>query len=168
MSKKILDFGCGNKKIKNSVGIDFNSSTQADIVHDLNIFPYPIDENIFDEIYCRHILEHLPDLLSVMKELHRVAKPGALIFVESPYWSSHRAYKDPTHVRFFTENTFDYFTNEYSMNFYTDVRVIVEKVELEISSNIFARISSKILPISFLKLFNNLISNVKFVLRVVK
>ena len=109
LEQKKLDLGCGKNKIRGTIGIDFNPSTQADVVHDLTIFPYPFEDNLFEEIYCRHILEHLPNLIAVMEELHRIAKPGCRIFVEVPYWSSHRAFKDPTHVLFFTENSFDYF-----------------------------------------------------------
>ncbi len=163
-----LDFGCGNRKKNGMTGIDFNSTTDADVVHDLNVFPYPFEDNSFEEIHCSHILEHLPDLISVMRELYRISKPGAKIFVEAPYWSSHRAFKDPTHIRFFTDNTFDYFSEEYSMNFYSDVRIKVLSVKLEVSSNSLAKFMNLIFPITFLKLFNNLIANIYYILEVEK
>ena len=40
----ILDLGCGNKKRDGTIGVDFNSRTKADIIHDLNIFPYPFED----------------------------------------------------------------------------------------------------------------------------
>lgn len=166
--KNKLDLGCGKRKIDGATGIDFNSDTNADVVHDLTRFPYPFEDNYFEEIYCRHILEHLPDLVRVMEELHRIAKPGCRIFIESPYWSSYRAFVDPTHVRFLTEKTFDYFTPESSMNFYSKARFKIISTKLELSSRKPVRILGLFLPMTFFKLFNNLISNVYFELEVIK
>lgn len=166
--KEALDFGCGNRKKEGAIGIDFNSETQADVVHDLTQFPYPFEDNSFGTIYCRHILEHLPDLVKVMEELHRIGRPGCRIFIEVPYWTSHRAFVDPTHVRFFTEKTFDYFTQESKMNFYSKARFKVLDKKLELSSNRFIRILSFFLPITFFKMFNNLIANASFELEVIK
>ena len=50
-AKKILYLGCGNKKREGAVGVDFNDRTKADVIHDLNIFPYPFEEASFDVIY---------------------------------------------------------------------------------------------------------------------
>jgi len=35
---KILDVGCGNAKTTNAIGIDSNPTTQADVIHDLNLY----------------------------------------------------------------------------------------------------------------------------------
>lgn len=151
-----------------AVGMDNVQLDAVDVVHDLNVVPYPFEHNYFDEIHCNHILEHLPDLLSVMEELCRIAKPGAIIKVAVPYWSSQRAFKDPTHVRFFTEHTFDYFDNNYAMNYYIKGSVKVNNVEYELSGNKLVRFVGMLLPISVLKLFNNTIANIYFELEVQK
>lgn len=166
--KNKLDLGCGKRKREGTIGIDFNSDTQADVVHDLTKFPYPFEDNYFEEIYCRHILEHLPDMVKVMEELHRIAMPGCKIFIEAPYWSSYRAFTDPTHVRFFTENTFNYFTPWSAMNFYSKARFKILSKKLELSSRKPVRILGLFLPLTFFKLFNNLISNIYFELEVIK
>jgi len=166
--KKRLDFGCGLRKKQGTIGIDFNPDTQADVVHDLTKFPYPFEDDFFEKIYCRHILEHLPDLVKVMEELHRIAKPGCKIFIEAPYWSSYRAFNDPTHVRFLTENTFDYFTSWSTMNFYSKARFEILSKRLELSSRKPVRILGLFLPLTFFKLFNNLISTIYFELEVIK
>jgi len=167
MTKK-LDIGCGNKKVLGAIGMDNAPLSAVDVVHDLNVTPYPFDDNFFDEIYCNHILEHLPDLLSVMEELCRIAKPGALIKVSVPYWSSQRAFKDPTHVRYFTEHTFDYFDRNYSMNYYIKGSVKIRKIKYELSGNRIIRFLGIFLPISIFKLFNNTIANIYFDLEVNK
>jgi len=59
---KILDIGCGKNKAKNAIGIDFNPNFQADIIHDLNVFPWPLDDNKFDAVLCYNILEHIDNV----------------------------------------------------------------------------------------------------------
>ena len=114
--KKILDFGCGNKKRNGSVGIDINSNTDADIVHDLNVFPYPFDDSTFDEVYADNVIEHLEDVIKVMEELRRVTKKGALIKIIVPYFRSKWAFIDPTHIHFFTVDSFSYFDPAHEHN----------------------------------------------------
>jgi SAM-dependent methyltransferase len=106
---RILDLGCGNKKRAGAVGVDFNDRTAADIVHDLNVFPYPIKDAEFDEVYLDNCLEHLDNVIRVMEEVHRVLKPGGLAKVIVPYFRSRWAFIDPTHRHFFTVNSFDFF-----------------------------------------------------------
>lgn len=42
----------------------------------------PFEENRFDVVYCRYLLEHVADPNKVLKEMHRVLKPGGKIFVQ--------------------------------------------------------------------------------------
>jgi len=130
-SKLILDVGCGRRKIPGAIGIDFNINTDADVVHNLNHFPYPFPDNNFDKIHCDGILEHLDDIVCVMEELHRIAKPGALVEVTAPYFTSVDAFTDPTHKRFFAMRSFDYFTDDFpEYSFYSTARFRRVKVEV--------------------------------------
>ncbi len=109
MSKKILDLGCGNRKRPGAIGIDVNPNTAADIVHDLNRFPYPFEASTFDEIYADNVIEHLDDVMKTMEELHRISRSGGLVKVIVPYFRARWAYVDPTHKHFFTVDSFSYF-----------------------------------------------------------
>jgi ubiquinone/menaquinone biosynthesis C-methylase UbiE len=42
----------------------------------------PFKENSFDIVYCRYILEHVPDPLRVLKEARRVLRPGGQLFIQ--------------------------------------------------------------------------------------
>lgn len=42
----------------------------------------PFGENRFDVIYCRYLLEHVADPQGVVKEMHRVAKPGGRVLAQ--------------------------------------------------------------------------------------
>lgn len=129
---KILDIGCGKNKIDGAIGVDFNSNTAADVIHNLNVFPYPFDENEFDVMYCRHVLEHLDNLVLVMEELYRIGKPNAAIYIDVPYFSGIDAYNDPTHKRFFTSRSFDYFTGEFrELDYYSKAHFKKKAVRIE-------------------------------------
>ena len=41
-----------------------------------------LSDNMFDLVYCRFLLIHLPDPLTCLREMKRVLKPGGIIFVE--------------------------------------------------------------------------------------
>lgn len=119
---KILDLGCGQKKHSSAIGIDSSPKSQADIIHNLNNFPYPFPSDEFDVVICNSILEHLNDIVEVMRELHRITKARGKIKVRVPYFSSVDAFTDPTHRRFFTSHSFDYFTEAGEYSFYTDFK----------------------------------------------
>jgi len=97
---RVLDVGCGSKKHPGAVGIDLSPDTDADIVHDLDAFPWPIEDGSFDQILMQDVIEHLGDLYGVFAEVHRIARPGARVHVRTPHFSSLLAYSDPTHVHF--------------------------------------------------------------------
>lgn len=128
---KILDLGCGNQKHPGAIGVDQSPNAQADIVHDLNHFAYPFEDNEFDRIYCTDVLEHLADVIRTMEEIHRIARPGAQIFIRVPHFTSMHAYGDPTHRHFFNSQSFDYFCDGFPQyQFYTSVRFKKVRIKL--------------------------------------
>lgn len=104
-----LDIGCGATKKKGFIGVDILKLDGVDIVHNLTSFPYPFEDNSIDEIWMDNVLEHLPNPIRVVEEIHRISKNGAKITVAVPYFRSHYAFIDPTHVNFFGVNWFNYF-----------------------------------------------------------
>lgn len=106
---EILDLGCGTRKRDGALGLDINPATKADVIHDLEIFPYPFEDNRFREIYVDNVLEHLDDVVATMEELHRISKPGAIVKIIVPYFRARWAFIDPTHKHFFTIDSFAYF-----------------------------------------------------------
>jgi hypothetical protein len=65
-----------------------------------------------------------------MLELYRVCKPGAKLYVRTPYYASREAFVDPTHVRYITEATFEYFDypNYYGLETNIKIRSIFYKM----------------------------------------
>ena len=68
-----LDVGCGPNCMEGAVGLDIAKFDGVDIVHDMNIAPWPVEDNSFDYIRGIHIIEHISDLDTFIKELGRVA-----------------------------------------------------------------------------------------------
>lgn len=56
-------------------------------------------------------LEHVPDKVRLMNEIHRVLAHGGMLFSLTPSSDGRGAFQDPTHVSFYNENSFWYFTD---------------------------------------------------------
>ena len=108
-----LDIACGKRKKSGFTGVDLWHG--ADVIVDLEKFPWPFADESVDEIYCSHYIEHTPDLVSFANELYRIMKVGATAEIIAPYYSSIRAWQDPTHLRAISENTFLYFNKKWRL-----------------------------------------------------
>jgi ubiquinone/menaquinone biosynthesis C-methylase UbiE len=104
-----VDLGCGQNKQPGFIGVDYRKIDGVDVVHDLEVFPWPFEDNAVDEVHCSHYVEHTPDLIKFMDELYRIMKEGAKATIIAPYYSSMRAWQDPTHKRAISEASFLYF-----------------------------------------------------------
>lgn len=124
-----LNLGSGTTKQKKDwINLDIIGQKGVDVVHNLNQIPYPFRDNEAEEISAEHILEHLPDIIAVMKELHRICKNGALIWIKVPYFRHQNCYDEPTHAHFFTERSFSFFTRSEPNN-YCDITGEFELME---------------------------------------
>ncbi len=50
--------------------------TRADVLCDLDRFPYPFRDSSFGELRAIHVIEHVSDVIGAMEEFHRVLQPG--------------------------------------------------------------------------------------------
>ena len=111
-----LNLGCGRNTMEGWTNIDHVAGPGVDVVFDLDHcrdFHLPFAENSVDEILLSHVIEHLRDPLSLMQELHYVAKPGATLTIRCPHGASDDADEDPTHVRRMYPGSFGYFSQPY-------------------------------------------------------
>lgn len=108
--ERILDIGCGRAKHPGAIGLDMNPLTDADVIADLNRHPWPFADSAFDHILCRHVVEHVTDFVGFMQQIHRIARPGALVEIVTPHFSNRYSFTDPTHVRHLGWRSLEYFT----------------------------------------------------------
>ena len=106
---KILELGCGNSKTKGAIGLDSSKLPGVDVVWDLEKTPLPFKDGEFDEVRAYHLLEHIHNFLLLMKEINRITRKGGKVHIKVPFYSAWGQFNDPTHVRFFTPFTFEYF-----------------------------------------------------------
>lgn len=110
----LLEIGAGDTRRPGFTTLDLRDD--ADVVWDLEDTPLPFADGSVAEVYAFQVLEHVRGLLPLLNDLHRILVPGGLLVVEVPvvfdgesWW--HQPFRDPTHVRFFTHETFDYLCN---------------------------------------------------------
>ena len=101
----ILDIGCGEYKQPGTIGVDRRLLPGVDVVCDFER-GLPFKDGSVTAVYSIHSIEHMRDLITFMEELYRVCAPGARVYVRTPYYASRKAFVDPTHVRFMTEESF--------------------------------------------------------------
>ena len=58
------------------VNVDMFDHPDVNIVYDLNIMPWPFEDDSIEEVFMAQCLEHLVDHNAAMKEIYRILKPG--------------------------------------------------------------------------------------------
>ena len=113
MSELLL--GCGRSREKRiAIGprswtdlttLDCYDACEPDIVWDLNLTPWPLESDAYDEVHAYEVLEHLgrqgdyDSFFVHFSEIWRVLKPGGMLFATVPDRSSPWAWGDPGHTR---------------------------------------------------------------------
>jgi SAM-dependent methyltransferase len=109
--------GCGNSRAKiitfdgipsewqALTTLDLDPETGCDVVHDLNVLPYPFADGQFDEVHAYEVLEHCGRqgdwkfFFDQFHEFWRILKPGGYFIATVPMWDSPWAWGDPQHCR---------------------------------------------------------------------
>lgn len=96
------------------VNVDMFPRANPDLVHNLEVCPWPIDSNSASYILFNHSLEHMgkdsETFFNIIKETYRISKPEALIQINVPHPRHNDFINDPTHVRIITPEILDLFS----------------------------------------------------------
>jgi len=105
-----LNLGAGGRVVPDVVNVDRVPGPGIDVVHDLDVHPWPWADNSASAITARDLFEHLVDAVGFMVECHRILVPGCTLWIRTPNVALNAAdaFTDPTHRRFPTWQTFDY------------------------------------------------------------
>lgn len=125
-----LNLGCGTDIRAGWLNLDKFALPGVDVCHDIQVLPLPFDEDSFDEVLCKDILEHV-EYIPLLGELHRILKPGGRLVIQVPHFTSKDAVSDPTHIKFFTSHTFRYFTVGHMRSYYSS-RLFSQMLDVKI------------------------------------
>lgn len=103
-----LNLGCGNKRKEGFLGVDLYPCSAVDRIANLND-DLPFQDNSVIEIYMDNVIEHIPDLVKLFKEMHRICCNGAKIRIITPHFSSLSSWIDPTHIHHLSYFSMDHF-----------------------------------------------------------
>ncbi len=107
--KKVLHIGSGKNKLPGTTSIDILDLPGVDIVHNLDIIPWPFEDNSYDLIFAHSVFEHLEDQVALMEEMARILKPEGRLIITVPHFRCVDAFTDSTHTHFFTTQSMDYY-----------------------------------------------------------
>lgn len=113
-----LDIGCGFNCQEGFKGLDRRKEVNPDFCHDIEDYPWPIEDNSCRTVLASHVIEHLNPkyLIDFFNEAWRILRPDGNLCIAVPYAGSFGAYQDPTHTRpGFNEATWLYFTPDHSL-----------------------------------------------------
>jgi predicted SAM-dependent methyltransferase len=108
-----LNLGCGLRQVEGYVNIDARRIVYPDLLCDI-LSGLPYANNTVDEVRAWDFLEHIPlgQTVGVIDDIWRVLKPGGIFESFTPDAETGQgAFQDPTHVSFWVENSWLYYSH---------------------------------------------------------
>lgn len=81
-----------------------------------------IQDNSVGVLRAFDAIEHLKSPIHTMNESYRVLAPGGFLFIQVPSTDGRGAFQDPTHVSFWNENSFWYYTRSSHSRYVPDFK----------------------------------------------
>lgn len=122
---RIIDL-CGGLNCPS--GYESIDKRNADIICDLD-HRWDLEDNSVGFLRAFDAIEHLRDPIHTMMEAYRVLTHGGVFHIAVPSTDGRGAFQDPTHISFWNENSFWYYTMQ-SKNGFIDCPVRFQRVKL--------------------------------------
>ncbi len=116
-----LDLGAAHGHASGYLGVDRVAADGVDIAAELPA-PLPLANNSVGVIRAVDFLEHVADKVALFNELYRLLAPGGVLLSQTPSTDGRGAFQDPTHVAFYNENSFWYYTEANYRNFVPEIQ----------------------------------------------
>ena len=80
-----LQIGCGSNPLPGWLNTDFYPYSEQHVHLDATK-AFPLPDEAFDFVFSEHMIEHIPfqDAFTMLKECHRVLKPGGVVRIVTP------------------------------------------------------------------------------------
>jgi SAM-dependent methyltransferase len=105
-----LDLGAAHNKPEGYMGVDQYAGAGVDFVCDVTNGIDLADSGV-GVLRAVDFLEHVPDKVALFNELYRLLAHGGMLISMTPSTDGRGAFQDPTHVAYYNENSFWYFTD---------------------------------------------------------
>ena len=136
-----LHIGSGTDYKPGWFNVDILQSAQPDAVLDLAqplawpvkmqsslVGPVELHPGSLDTIFANNVLEHVPDLPTLMGNCLMLLRTGGELQIEVPYEKANTAWQDPTHVRALNENSWIYYADWFWYLGWFEARFHVEQL----------------------------------------
>ncbi len=116
-----LNLGCGYDIKPGWINLDSAKLPDVDVVHDIESFPWPFENESIDYISAHQLIEHV-EYIPVLREAHRVLRKGGIFEIAVPHFTSRNNWIDPTHKKTFSIRTFEFFVenSRFGRDYYFD------------------------------------------------
>jgi glycosyltransferase involved in cell wall biosynthesis len=121
------DLGGAYDKPEGYLSIDRDG---GDIVADMNK-GIPLPDNSAGVIRAHDFLEHIADKQMIMGEIWRVLADGGWLMSMTPSTDGRGAFQDPTHVSYWNDNAFWYWTRQTQAKYIKNTKVRFQEFRLE-------------------------------------
>ncbi len=117
---KILDLGCGRKKLNGKekfpnydfdgeiIGLSLDRNKETDITCDLNKEDIGFTDNYFDMVYSHHLLEHVENPFEVVLKVYRILKKGGHFLLVAPHISYIDSLSSFAHIKLLGYSSLDF------------------------------------------------------------
>lgn len=131
IERRGLWLGCGHRELTpaisvrgippamKKVSVDINQEVNPDVVHDLNVLPWPFEDSSFEEIHAYDVLEHLGTqgdaraFFAHFYEIWRILRNGGLLFASVPTLESPWLLAEPSHTRVIALHTLNFLDQKF-------------------------------------------------------
>jgi len=99
----------------------FNGDITADLENGI-----PLPDNSVGLVRAHDAIEHIKNQQMLMSEIHRVLAPGGMFLSQTPSTDGRGAWQDPTHVSFWNQNSFFYWTRKEQAQYIRNTKMFRE------------------------------------------
>lgn len=142
-----INLGCGNLQKDGYVNVDISAKCKPDIIADITDTPWGWIHEPVERFELDNLAEHIypNSFIRIMNEANKRLVKGGSMWIRVPELKEGNlmpCFSDPTHVNYFTEQTFGYFVNsqryrtfgkDYGIVMWSELKQVHNGIFLEVT-----------------------------------